>query len=180
MIPTFRKLIYSLVGVALLAGHAASAAPEIEPPWKLNWGEAPNRLEKLLTGAGARVVSRHPAHDGSEAWEVDGIVQDGLKRTVFYFKQSALVGVELQYRGDGWTQDKYDQFMTRWRQTLEQRYGQGQLIARKTEPLGDITQTLVGYKWNQNNTMLELVFFSAHNTSDVFRTLSVHYKSIEG
>ena len=179
MTPTSKNLFCSILGLAVMASQAAFAAAEIQPPWKLNWGEAPKRIEHLLSGSGARVVSRHPANDGSEAWEVDGIAQDGLKRTVFYFRQAALVGVELQFRVEGWTQDKYDKYMNTWRQSLEHQYGQGQLIARKTEPLGDVTQTVVGYKWNQNNTMLELVFFSASTASDVFRTLSVHYKSTE-
>jgi hypothetical protein len=38
-------------------------------------------------------------------------------------------------------------------------------------------QTVVGYKWNQNNTSIELFYYSAQNGSNVFRTLSVHYKS---
>jgi hypothetical protein len=65
------------------------------------------------------------------------------------------------------------------RRRLEQTYGQGQLIARKKEqePQGDITQTLVGWKWNQNNTAIELVYFSAVSPTQVFRTLSVHYKA---
>lgn len=150
---------------------------EIDPPFKLSWGEAPMRLERLLAGAGAKIVLKHPVEDGTEAWEVEGIVQDGLKRTVFYFRSAALVGVELQYRNDAWTQEKYDDFMGRWRRTIEQRYGAGQLIARKTEPKEDVTQTIVGYKWNHNNTALELVFFSAQSpTGQIFRTLSVHYK----
>jgi hypothetical protein len=67
--------------------------------------------------------------------------------------------------------------MGRWRRTLEQSYGQGQLIARKTEPVGDLSQTVVGYNWNLNNTAVNLVFFSAQNAGNVFRTLSVHYKT---
>ncbi len=162
------------IAFATLAGARAG---EIEPPFKLAWGEPELRLERLLTGAGAKVVDRHAVSDGTKAWEVEGIVQEGLKRTVFYFRDSMLVGVELQYRNDAWSQEKYDEFMGRWRRTLEQRYGQGQLIARKTEPLNDVMQTVVGYKWNQNNTSLELVFYSASADAQIFRTLSVHYKA---
>ncbi len=163
--------------IAWVRAASALAASEIEPPFKLTWGETPLRLDRLLTGAGAKVVERHPANEGCEAWEVEGIVQEGLKRTVFYFRDSSLVGVELQYRNEAWSQEKYDEFMGRWRRTLEQKYGQGQLITRKTEPLEDVTQTVVGYKWNQNNTVLELVFYSAKNEAQEFRTLSVHYKA---
>ncbi len=152
-------------------------AVEIDPPFKLSWGEAPMRLERLLSGAGAKIVSKRAVEDGMEAWDVEGVVQEGLKKTIFYFRAATLVGVELQYRSDGWSQEKYDDFMGRWRRTIEQRYGQGQLIARKTEPKGDVTQTVVGYKWNHNNTALELIFFSAQSPSgQIFRTLSVHYK----
>ena len=38
-------------------------------------------------------------------------------------------------------------------------------------------QTIVGWKWNQNNTAIELIYFAAQSPSQVFRTLSVHYKT---
>lgn len=177
MVSRISKLTIVLAMALCAFAGKLRAGADIEPPFKLSWGETPMHLERLLTGAGAKIVERHPTPDGLEAWEVEGIIQEGLKRTVFYFKSSLLVGVELQYRSDGWTQEKYDEFMGRWRRTLEQRYGQGQLIARKTEPLGDVEQTVVGYKWNQNNTALELVFYSAKHADQIFRTLSVHYKS---
>jgi hypothetical protein len=40
-----------------------------------------------------------------------------------------------------------------------------------------VTQKLVGYKWNQNNTAIELVYFAAANPTQSYRTLSVHYKT---
>jgi hypothetical protein len=84
--------------------------------------------------------------------------------------------VELQYQKDDWTQTKYDDFMGQVRRRIEQRYGTGQQIVRKTEPEGNVMQTLVGHKWNVNNTAIELYFYSAQNDQNVFRTLSVHYK----
>lgn len=174
--PLNRKLfVLSAILIAAFACRVEAAA-EIEPPFKLTWGESPTRLERLITGAGAKVVERKQSEDGTELWQVEGIIQEGLKRTIFSFREGALIGVELQYRSEDWTPVKYDEFMGRWRRTIEQRYGQGQLIARKTEPLGDVTQTVVGYKWNQNNTTLNLVYFSAQGPGQVFRTLSVHYK----
>ena len=67
--------------------------------------------------------------------------------------------------------------MTQVRRRIEQRYGAGQQIVRKTEPEGVVTQTLVGYKWNVNNTALELFYFAAQDSKHIFRTLSVHYKA---
>jgi hypothetical protein len=153
-----------------------SGAEEIKPPFNLRWGETANRLEGLLKGAKATIVARRTI-EGREAWDVEGLVQAGLKRTVFYFMAGELVEVELQYQKDDWDEAKYDGFMGDVRRRLEQRYGQGQLVARKKEPNGDVMQTLVGWKWNQNNTAIELVYFSAQSPSQVFRTLSVHYKT---
>lgn len=159
----------------LLTPVAGRCADEIKPPFNLRWGETAERLERLLKGAKATIVARRTV-EGREAWEVEGLVQAGLKRTVFYFVGGELVEVELQYQKEEWDEAKYDGFMGDIRRRLEQRYGQGQLIARKKEPKGEVMQTLVGWKWNQNNTAIELVYFSAQSPAQVFRTLSVHYK----
>jgi hypothetical protein len=160
----------------ILAAPRPGCADEIKPPFNLRWGETAERMARLLTGAKARIVARRNV-EGREAWDVEGLLQVGLKRTVFYFIGGELVEVELQYQSDEWDETKYDNFMGDVRRKLDQRYGQGQLIARKKEPDGAIMQTLVGWKWNQNNTAIELVYFCAQGPSQVFRTLSVHYKT---
>ena len=167
-------------GILLLLTMASPAVEEIKPPFKLTWGETTARLERLLQGAKTKIIERRMV-EGREAWDVEGIVQPGLRRTVFYFRQGELVEVELQYQKDEWDQGKYDQYMGDMRRSIEAKYGQGQLIARKTEAVGDVMQTVVGYKWNQNNTSLELFFYSAqdtHNAAQTFRTLSVHYRTL--
>ncbi len=167
--------LYCLVAAALAA--APTETVEIKPPFGLSWGETAERLERLLAGAKAKGVERRKTEDGREAWTVEGLVQTGLKRSMFYFRGGSLVEVELQYQKDDWDQVKYDEYMGQVRRSIERRYGQGQLIARKTEPQGDVMQTVVGYKWNRNNTAIELIYYSAQNGPQVFRTLSVHYKS---
>jgi len=160
----------------LFAAPRCGLGEEIKPPFNLRWGETAERLEKLLKGAKATIVQRRKI-EGREAWDVEGLMQSGLKRTVFYFVSGELVEVELQYQKPDWDETKYDGFMGDVRRRLEQRYGQGQLISRKKEPDGDIMQTIVGWKWNQNNTAIELIYFAAQSPSQVFRTLSVHYKT---
>ena len=160
----------------VLAAPRRAGAEEIKPPFNLRWGETAERLERLLTGAKAKIVTRRNV-EGREAWDVEGLLQAGLKRTVFYFVGGELVEVELQYQKDDWDEAKYDGFMGDVRRRLEQRYGQGQLISRKKEPEGEVMQTLVGWKWNQNNTAIELIYFAAQSPAQVFRTLSVHYKT---
>jgi hypothetical protein len=63
------------------------------------------------------------------------------------------------------------------RQAIQKRYGDGELIVRKTEPVDQVVQTIVGYKWNRNNAAIELFYFSAQNGPNVFRSVSVHYKT---
>ena len=111
-----------------------------------------------------------------EAWTVEGLLQQGLKRTVFYFKNGALVEVELQYQSPDWDILRYDDFMSAVRRRIEQKYGAGTLIAKTRAPEGDVIQTIVGYKWNQNDTAIELIYYSAENASQSYRTVSVHYK----
>jgi hypothetical protein len=164
--------------LAVLGFVVSAHAEDISPPFGLRWGETCERMERLLKGAKATVVDRRLV-EGREAWDVEGLIQSGLKRTVFYFMRGELVEVELQYQKDEWTDAQYDGFMADVRKRLEQKYGAGQLVARRTEqePGTDINKTIVGYKWTQNNTAIELVYFSATNASQAYRTLSVHYKT---
>jgi hypothetical protein len=166
--------VLSLLALVLLFARPA-AADEIPPPFGLQWGESDDRLSKLLTGAKARIVDKHMVAD-REAWTVEGLLQQGLKRTVFYFKSGSLVEVELQYQSSDWDIAKYDDFMSAVRRRIEQKYGPGQLIAKNRGPEADVIQTVIGYKWSQNDTAIELIYYSAENNSQSYRTVSVHYK----
>ncbi len=170
-----RRHFLSLV-LCLGLATAARAVEPIKPPFGLAWGEKEERLERLLAAAKATIVERKTV-EGRERWDVMGLVQQGLKRTVFYFKTGGLVEVELQYQKDDWPQAKYEEFMGQVREKLDQRFGTGQLIANKTEPDGETLQKIVKWKWNQNNAAVELNYFSAERDKQVFRTLSVHYRA---
>jgi hypothetical protein len=91
-----------------------------------------------------------------------------------------LVEVELQYEQDGWNEDKYGTCLSEKRQMLERLYGQGQQLVRSSQqtPDGNATQTIVGYKWNRNNTAVELIYFrvAVNGGEQAFHTLSLHYK----
>ena len=91
-----------------------------------------------------------------------------------------LVEVELQYEQDGWDEEKYGACLSEKRQMLERLYGPGQQIVRSSTPTpdGKATQTLVGYKWNRNNTAVELIYFhvAVEDGEHAFHTLSLHYK----
>ena len=174
-------LLTILLGLVLALRPSLRAlgqtAEEIKPPFGLAWGESAERIEKLLKGAKATVTDRHEI-DGRQAWTVEGLIQVGLKRTVFYFKNGLLVEVELQYQSADWDPAKYNDFMSQVRRRIEQKFGAGQLIARSKTPEGNVMQTVVGYKWNQNNTAIQLFYYAAESASDAYRTVSVHYKTM--
>lgn len=153
---------------------AAPSEGEILPPFGLRWGEDAQRLESLLKGAKATVVDKRQEND-RDVWTVEGIVQNGLRRTLFYLQKNQLIQVELQYQGADWDTTKYESFMASIRQRLDAKYGPGQLIVRSKTPEGLITQTLVGYKWSKTSSSIQLVYFSAEDANRIFRTVSIHY-----
>ncbi len=94
-----------------------------------------------------------------------------------------LAEVELQYQQDGWLEPDYNICLGEKRQLLERTYGVGQQMVRETNELpdGKGTSTIVGYKWNKNNTAVELVYFTAEAKEEkhTFHTLSLHYKVVQ-
>ena len=91
-----------------------------------------------------------------------------------------LVEVELQYQQDGWDEERYGTCLSEKRQMLDRLYGPGQQLVRSSTPTpdGKATQTIVGYKWNRNNTTVELIYFhvGVNDGEQAFHTLSLHYK----
>lgn len=151
-------------------------AAEVRPPFGLAWGELPDKLATLLQGAGAKIVDKGKVGE-RDVWTVEGLLQPRLKRTLFYFQSSALTEVELQYEDPSWDVARYDTFLGEVRAKVEQLYGPGTLIARQKNPSGDVTETVVGYQWKLESGSMQLFYFSAERGSNVFRTVSVHYKA---
>lgn len=177
-----------LAVVALAAGlsfpavsaYAQQGSPsEIKPPFKLVWGETSDRLERLVSAAGGKVVGRRMSRGNREAIDVEGLLQDGLKKTVFYCNQGILTGVELQYRSEAWGEEDYNGIMGKLRRRCSEVYGEGTQIVRKSEPVGvsRVMQTVTGYRWTINSTSLQLIYFSASDSKNTYRTVSLHYSA---
>lgn len=169
-------LFLVVLGVTLCLNSPLRAQQPINPPFGLQWGESTDRLESLLRGAKANIVERRMTEGGREAWTVEGLVQAGLRRALFYFRDSSLVEVELQYQSADWDTAKYDEFMGQVRRRIEEKFGPGTLVARAKEREGPVLQTVVGYKWSQNNTAIQLFYYAAEDADQIYRTVSVHYK----
>ena len=173
-----RLLFFTFLAVLMmLSPQCVRAADELLPPFGFRWNDSMQRVENVLNGAKARIVSREEK-DNKQIWTVEGLVHPGLKRTLFTFKGGVLYGVELQYeyqdRGIEW----YNTRMGDIRRYFDAKYGTGKLVSRSRDTDTEVIQTLVGYQWMVGTTMLELFYFSAERGQQSYRTISVDYKAM--
>jgi hypothetical protein len=161
----------------LLSILPARADDDIPPPFGFRWNDSTPRVEQVLTSAKAKVISRE-RKEKKEIWIVEGLVQPGLKRTLFTFKEGFLSGIELQYEYPDWTIERYNQRMGEIRRYFDAKFGVGRLVSRTRDNDTDVIQTLVGYQWIVGPTMLELFYFSAQRDPNIFRTITITYKAI--
>jgi hypothetical protein len=153
------------------------AAEDIPPPFGFKWNDSMTKIEQTLGGAKAKIVSREKK-EKRETWTVEGLVQPGLRRTLFIFRDGFLVEVELQYEYPDWTIERYNERMGEIRRYFDAKFGTGKLVSRSRDTDSDVVQTLVGYQWIVGSTMLELFYFSAQRDQLVFRSITVTYKAI--
>ncbi len=170
-------LLFAFLALTVPMPAVAGPVSPIVPPFGLAWGVTKERMATLLKGANAKVVERRVV-GGREAWSVEGLLQAHLSRTVFYFKGDALNEAELEYQDKDWMESDYNDFLNQLRNSLETKFGAGRLIARSKGPQGDVTQTITGYEWVQPGNAVQLIYFSAENTSQFFRMVSLHYKAM--
>ena len=162
---------------ALFLPISSLVADEIPPPFGFRWNDSTSRVEKVLKGAKAKIVSRDKSN-GPEVWTVEGLIHPGLKRTLFTFKGGVLTQVELQYEYPDWTLEHYNSRMGEVRRYFDAKYGTGRLISRSRDNDTDVIQTLVGYQWVIGKSALELFYFSAQKEANVYRNITVTYKAI--
>jgi hypothetical protein len=171
------RLFCAVLAACLLLPLFSCAADEIPPPFGFRWNDPARRVQLVLKGAGAKIVSRDKS-DGKEVWTVTGLIHPGLKRTLFTFKASLLVQVELQYEYPDWTLEQYNSRIGEVRRYFDSKYGVGRLLSRSRDNETAVIQTLVGYQWVVGKSALELIYFSAQEGANVYRNITVTYKAI--
>ncbi len=171
--PVFAATVFAL----LLFGVQAQALDDIPPPFGFRWNDPSGKVEQVLVAAKAKIVGRENK-EKRDTWTVEGLVQPGLKRTLFKFKEGFLTEVELQYEYDKWTIENYNDRMGEIRRYFDAKFGTGKLVSRTRDTDSDVVQTLVGYQWIVGGTMLELFYFSAQREALVYRTITVTYKAM--
>ena len=175
------RLLSAALAAFLLLPALASRAEEIPPPFGFRWDDSAARVDKVLKGAKAKIITREKS-SGGEIWTVEGLIHPGLKRTLFTFKGDALTQIELQYEYRDWTLEHYNNRMGDIRRYFDSKFGTGKLVSRTRDTDSDVVQTLVGYQWivggTGGGTMLELFYFSAQREALVYRTITVTYKAM--
>ncbi|HEY2122495.1 MAG TPA: hypothetical protein VGH07_02785 [Chthoniobacterales bacterium] len=170
-------VLWLVIGLLGFANMQQALAQQITPPFGFHWGETEKEIAKILTRTGATIIDRSVVQ-GREAWTIDGLIQPALKQTIVYFGTAkVLVEVELQYQRPEWDLVAYEQFLDSARQTLESRYGPATVLVKDKKPEGDVMQTVVGYQWQAQGSSIQLFFYSAERNSDVYRSVSLHYRA---
>jgi len=171
------RLSFTFLLITLACALRASAGEDIPPPFGFRWNDPASKVEQVLVTAKAKIVTREKK-EKRDVWTVEDLVQPGLKRTLFEFKEGFLVEVELQYEYDKWTIENYNDRMGEIRRYFDGKFGTGKLVSRTRDTDSDVVQTLVGYQWIVGGTMLELFYFSAQRNQLVYRTITVTYKAM--
>jgi hypothetical protein len=175
--PRPARFLLPILLAFLFSADRVSAVDDIPPPFGFKWNDSMTKIEQALVGAKAKIVSRD-RKEKRDIWTVEGLVQPGLKRTLFTFKEGFLVEVELQYEYPDWTIERYNERMGEIRRYFDAKFGTGKLVSRSRDTDSDVIQTLVGYQWIVGGTMLELFYFSAQRDQMLFRSITVTYKAI--
>ena len=169
---------------------ASSASPRRRPappprpdtvalPYNLVWFDSQNRLASLFAGVSAKVAEKKT--DGpNEIWTVNELIAPNLRTSFFTFQQGMLIGLEFDYGQDAWDTAKYNEVMGQFRRLLETKCeAPGEIISRKTDevPNSTVKETLMGYQWVRGDTVVQLFYYAAEDTSKAlnFRSISVHY-----
>ena len=158
----------------LLSASAAGAQQEIKAPFGMQWGESPERIRTVVTNAKAKVVEERTS-DKREVMVVEGIVQEGLKRTLFYFEEGGLSEVELQYDREGWDETRVNSWVSTIKTQADRKYGAGRLYADERGDADGVQHTLRGWLWLQNFVSLRLVHYTAQKGEEKMRRVSLHY-----
>lgn len=152
----------------------SSAQQEVKAPFGMQWGESPERIKEVVINAKATVLAERTSGK-REVIEVEGIVQEGLKRTLFYFSNGGLSEVELQYDRDGWDDTRVASWVATIKRQADTKYGPGRLYADDRGEEGGLRHTLRGWMWVQNFVSLRLVHYAAQQGENKLRRVSLHY-----
>ena len=152
----------------------APAQQEIKAPFGMQWGESVERIKEVVGKAKAKVVEEKVVGE-RDVLVVEGIVQEGLKRTLFYFREGGLSEVELQYDRKDWDEPRVASWVTTIKQQADKKYGPGRIFADDRGEKDGLRHTLRAWIWVQDFVSLRLVHYTAQQGEERMRRVSLHY-----
>lgn len=168
------KCLLLLAAAIFLSAASARAQQEIKAPFGMEWGETLERIKEVVAKAKAKVVEEKVGGE-SDLLVVEGIVQEGLKRTLFHFSHGGLSEVELQYDRKEWDEARVSSWVTTIKQQADKKYGPGRIYADDRGENDGIQHTLRAWIWVQNFVSLRLVHYTAQKGEERMRRVSLHY-----
>src|SRR5260370_39092794 len=92
--PVIRQFVWiGLSAAFIFSAQQACAADELVPPFGFRWNDSMARVEAVLHGAKAKLVSREKK-ENREVWNVEGLIHPRLKGPLFSFQKRGLVAGE--------------------------------------------------------------------------------------
>ena len=188
MMNALRIILATTILMTTVGGAAAQqqALKEIKIPYSLSWGDSIDKVRGMINALKAREIACNEKSLGKVVLEAEGLsIGDSLlRKSLFSFKDGALIEVELQYDDPAWDAEKTVDFFDRTRRRIDERYGLGTLLVNrvKDHPQGEglpkeTTYTLIIYQWSQPTVSLELNYYSFEEKEKFLRIVSLHYKT---
>ena len=168
-----KRLFLAAVAI-VFSTEVLRAQQEIKAPFGMQWGESVERIKEVVGKAKAQVVEEKVTGN-RDVLVVEGIVQEGLKRTLFYFAEGGLSEVELQYDRAGWDEARVASWVSIIKQQADRKYGPGRLFAEDRGEKDGLQHSLRGWIWVQNFVSLRLVHYTAQQGDERMRRVSLHY-----
>ena len=116
-----------------------------------------SRVQALLEYSSAQIVSR-AATGNTETWDVEGLVQPGLKVARFSFAHNALEQVELDCQYETWPGDRYQKRLEELRSFFDARFGEEHRVKQGAAQRNTLA---AHYTWRVGETTVQVV----HETS---------------
>lgn len=164
------------------AATGSTAAPDfvsqakVQLPFGFKWGQNQEDVRVLLKGIGVRITERRMVAPDREAWTLEGFIKPLLVGTTIYFSRGLMEEVEMQFGSPDWQAPDYSRLRRKLLEQFNQVYGPNRVLTNERSTSDNVVQTLVGYQWQTQDTLLRVFDFGASDGKEHFRTVSVHYK----
>ncbi len=159
--------------------QSAFSAHEIKIPLGLSWGDPVEKLESLARPGGFSITQREETA-GKTIITVHGLLGVALQENLFIFQKNALIEIEYRYGNKAWSAHQYQNFFDSFRRMYDLKYGAALALSPATaKKTNDVTLSLVGYRWSDPFSALELFYYSAEQPEGkAYRLVSLHYKAL--